>query len=132
MKQGATREEINKVNEKKLSAQYTLTTTHTFEGRPIEKYLGVVSSMVVLGTGIFSEFNAGIADILGTRSTAFQTKLESGRQEAMNELQKSAEDRGANAVVGVDIEYMTIGANMFVISANGTAVRIAESQSSVP
>ncbi len=126
VRKDATLEEIALVGQINLKHIYSLTTTPKFEGKEIEEYLGVVSAVVVLGTGFFSELSAGIADAFGTRSTAFQNKLDTGQRIAMEELWKKAETRGANAVAGVDIEFMTMESNMFMISVNGTAVRIGE------
>ncbi|MGD0339926.1 MAG: YbjQ family protein [Bacteroidota bacterium] len=101
-------------------------TTQYIEGANIDKYLGIVSGVVVLGAGIFSELDAGVADMLGIRSTMFQSKLEKARTAALNELSKSAVDKGANAVVGIDINYLGLGSNTLMVSANGTAVSFSK------
>jgi uncharacterized protein YbjQ (UPF0145 family) len=106
-------------------ANFLLTTTPTLQGLVITQYLGIVTGVVVLGTGFYSELAGSIADILGTRSGAFQAKLEQARSAALKDLVEAAFAKGANAVVGLDLDYMEIGSNMLMVSANGTAVLAA-------
>ena len=100
------------------------TTTNSFEGYKITQYLKIESGEVVLGTGIFSEFSASFSDLLGTANASFGSKLEQAKSVALEKLKENCILDGANAVVGVDLDIMTIGSNMIVACANGTAVRI--------
>lgn len=106
----------------KLAAEMTITTTPTIQGREISAYLGIVSSVVVLGTGFMSELRASISDIAGGRSSAFQLKLSEATRQALTEIRTQAAHEGANAVIGLDLDYMITDNNMFVVTANGTAV----------
>jgi uncharacterized protein YbjQ (UPF0145 family) len=101
-----------------------VTTTPTVEGHRIREYLGVVCGEAVLGANVFRDFFAGIRDIVGGRSAAYEKELRKARQIALDELTEAAHELGANAVVGVDIDYETLGqANgMFMVSVSGTAV----------
>jgi len=106
-----------------------ITTTHTLDGRPISEYLGLVSGDAILGANIFKDFFAGIRDIVGGRSAAYENELRKAKEIAIKEMIESAVALGGNAVVGVDLDYETIGSgqgsNMLMVSATGTAVRIA-------
>ncbi len=110
-------------------ASVIVTSTLSVEGRPILQYLDVLTAEVVLGTGFLSELDAGIADFFGTRAEGFQNKLQGLRQAALHELRNRAFQTGADAIVGVDFDYMTLGSNMLVIVANGTAVKLAPIES---
>ena len=101
-----------------------VTTTNTIEGRRITRYLGVVTGEAIMGANVFRDLFAGIRDIIGGRSAAYEKELRAARDLALGELQQAAEDLGANAVVGVDLDYETVGANgsMLMVSASGTAV----------
>jgi uncharacterized protein YbjQ (UPF0145 family) len=102
-----------------------LTTTSTIEGSQIQ-YLGVVSGEAILGANIFKDFFAGIRDIVGGRSAAYEGELRKAKDIAMSEMQQQAQQLGANAVIGIDIDYETIqignGGGMMMVSASGTAV----------
>ena len=102
-----------------------LTTTSTIEGSQIQ-YLGVVSGEAILGANIFKDFFAGIRDIVGGRSAAYEGELRKAKDIAMSEMQQQAVQMGANAVIGIDIDYETIqignGGGMMMVSASGTAV----------
>jgi uncharacterized protein YbjQ (UPF0145 family) len=106
-----------------------ITTTHTLDGRPISEYLGLVSGEAILGANIFKDFFAGIRDIVGGRSAAYEQELRKAKDIAIKEMTASAVALGGNAIVGVDLDYETIGggqgSNMLMVSASGTAVRIA-------
>jgi uncharacterized protein YbjQ (UPF0145 family) len=115
-------EEREKLAQRKASL--LLTTTHFIEGRAIAQYLDIVTAEVVIGTGLLSELGAGIADLLGTRAEGFQQKLQEFRSTALDELRNNAFHKGADAVIGVDIDYMTLANNALVIVASGTAVRL--------
>lgn len=101
-----------------------ITTTPTVEGRPIEAYLGVVSGEAILGANVIKDLFAGISDILGGRSGAYEGELRRARAIALDELAAAASELGANAVAGVDIDYETIGGSMLMVTAAGTAVRL--------
>lgn len=104
-----------------------VTTTPTIEGRQISQYLGVVSGDAVMGANLFKDVFAGIRDLVGGRSAVYEQELERAKQIALTEMQEKATELGANAVVGVDLDYETVGANgsMLMVSASGTAVVIA-------
>lgn len=100
------------------------TTTNTLEGRKIKKYIGIVSGETILGANIMRDFMAGITDIIGGRSSAYEKSLIEAKDTALKEMQDQAAELGANAVIGVDLDYETIGSNgsMLMVSASGTAV----------
>ncbi len=100
------------------------TTTHNVEGRQITEYLGIVTGEAIMGANVFRDFIAGITDLVGGRSGTYESKLADGRETALNEMQQLAQQRGANAVVGVDIDYEVIGDSMLMVSASGTAVKV--------
>lgn len=102
-----------------------ITTTPIIQGRTVSQYLGVVSSGVVMGTGFLSELGASVADFFGTRAGGFQDKLSRAREMALQELKEQAVRRGGDAVIGLDLDYMTIAANMLMVSANGTVVKLS-------
>lgn len=101
-----------------------VTTTPTLEGRQITKYLGLVTGEAILGANIFRDLFAGIRDIVGGRSAAYETELRKAKDLAVQEMVQQATALGANAVVGVDLDYETIGqgGSMLMVSASGTAV----------
>lgn len=103
-----------------------LSTTPSIEGKSIRTYHGVVTGEAILGANIFKDFFAGIRDIVGGRSAAYEKELKRAREIAFSELSAQARDLGANAVVGIDIDYETVGAqgSMLMVSASGTAVTI--------
>lgn len=102
------------------------TTTPNIEGRSIERYLGVASAEVIIGANFFKDILGGLRDILGGRSGTYEKVLEEARQNALNELVDKAQRMGANAVVGIDLDFETVGANgsMLMVIASGTAVVI--------
>ena len=106
-----------------------MTTTTTVEGRRVEEYLGIVQGEAILGANIFRDFFAGIRDIVGGRSGAYEGELRKARDIALREMQEQAAALGANAVIGIDLDYETIqmgsgSSNMLMVSASGTAVRL--------
>ncbi|MBX9445075.1 heavy metal-binding domain-containing protein [Dickeya chrysanthemi] len=103
-----------------------LSTTPTLEGHVIETYCGVVTGEAILGANIFRDFFAGIRDIVGGRSGAYEKELRNARQIAFREMQQQAQELGANAVVGIDIDYETVGkdGSMLMVSVSGTAVEV--------
>jgi uncharacterized protein YbjQ (UPF0145 family) len=90
----------------------------------VQRYLGIVSGEAILGANIFRDFFAGIRDIVGGRSAAYEKVLRDSKQTALDEMAAEARRLGANAVVGVDLDYVTIGGTMLMVSASGTAVTI--------
>lgn len=101
-----------------------LTTTNNIEGRKVIKYLGLVSGDAILGANIVKDFFAAIRDIVGGRSAAYEAELRKAKDIALGEMREQAKHLGANAIVGIDIDYETIGASasMLMVSASGTAV----------
>ena len=102
----------------------TITTTPSVEGRRITAYKGVVTGEAILGANIFRDFFAGIRDIVGGRSAAYEKELRRAREIAMEEMRSAAAELGANAVVGVDLDYETVGQSggMLMVTISGTAV----------
>ena len=103
-----------------------VSTTTIIEGRPVQQYLGVVAGEAILGANIFKDLFAGIRDIIGGRSGAYEKELARAREIAFEELKERAQALGANAVVGIDIDYEVVGQNgsMLMVSISGTAVVI--------
>ncbi|MEM8963587.1 MAG: heavy metal-binding domain-containing protein [Acidobacteriota bacterium] len=101
-------------------------TTPTLEGHPIRRYHGVVTGEAILGANIFRDFFAGIRDIVGGRSASYERELARARKIALDEMAQQAQQLGANAVVGIDLDYETIGdtGSMLMVSASGTAVSV--------
>lgn len=102
------------------------TTTNSVEGRPVQQYLGIVSSEAIIGANIFKDLFAGIRDIAGGRSGTYEKVIEEARTNAMNELIQKAQSIGANAIIGIALDFETIGTSgsMLMVMATGTAVRI--------
>ena len=101
-----------------------ITTTGTIEGRRITDYRGIVVGEAIMGANVVRDFFAGITDIVGGRSGAYEAKLQDAREVALSELEERARRAGANAVVGVDLDYEVVGDSMLMVSASGTAVVI--------
>lgn len=101
-----------------------MSTTNSLEGKKVTKYLGVVTGEAILGANIFKDIFAGIRDIVGGRSASYEKELQEARRLAFTELEDKARRVGANAIIGIDIDYETIGANgsMLMVSVSGTAV----------
>jgi len=101
-------------------------TTPTIEGKRVTQYFGVVSGEAILGANIFQDFFAGIRDIVGGRSAAYERELKKAKDIAIAEMIQQARALGGNAVLGVDLDDETIGANgsMLMVSASGTAVQV--------
>ncbi|HEY7522424.1 MAG TPA: heavy metal-binding domain-containing protein [Candidatus Limnocylindrales bacterium] len=105
----------------------TLTTTQTVEGRQVAAYLGVIAGEAILGANIFKDLFAGVRDIVGGRSGAYEKELRKAREIAMEELASAAAQLGADAVVGIDLDYETVGqgGSMLMVTVSGTAVKLA-------
>ncbi|PWD66842.1 heavy metal-binding domain-containing protein [Pectobacterium parmentieri] len=103
-----------------------LSTTPNLEGFTITEYYGVVTGEAILGANIFRDFFASIRDVVGGRSGAYEKELRKARQIAFKELQEQAEDLGANAIVGIDLDYETVGkdSSMLMVTVSGTAVKV--------
>ena len=101
-----------------------LSTTPTIEGKTIREYKGVVTGETIIGANLFKDFMAGIRDIVGGRSSAYERVLREAKDTSMKEMQERAEQLGANAIVGIDIDYETIGEanSMLMVAVSGTAV----------
>ncbi|MBL4756505.1 MAG: heavy metal-binding domain-containing protein [Rhizobiales bacterium] len=102
-----------------------VTTSDSIEGQPIGEYLGIVAGEAVLGANIFRDFFANIRDIVGGRSGSYQKVLRDGRNLALEDMIEEARQLGADAIVGVDLDYESVGQSggMLMVSVNGTAVR---------
>ena len=101
-----------------------VTTTPNVEGRVISDYKGIVVGEAIMGANVVRDIFASITDIVGGRSGAYETKLQDARETALNELQSRAAALGADAVVGVDLDYEVVGDTMLMVSASGTAVTL--------
>ncbi|MDQ5893268.1 MAG: hypothetical protein QG640_280 [Patescibacteria group bacterium] len=102
------------------------TTTSIIEGKKITQYLGVISADVIIGANIFSDLFAAVRDVVGGRSATYEKKLAEGKAMAMKELEEEAQKLGANAIVGIDFDFETVGAkgSMLMITVTGTAVKL--------
>lgn len=102
-----------------------LSTTNNLETHTIKEYIGIVSGETIIGANIFKDFFAGIRDIVGGRSGSYEKVLREAKETALKEMQEQAEKMGANAVIGIDLDYETVGANggMLMVTASGTAVK---------
>lgn len=103
-----------------------VTTTPSIEGRRIKSYRGIVVGEAILGANVFRDFFAGITDIVGGRSGSYERSLNEARETAIAEMEERAKAAGANAVVGVDLDYEVVGkeGGMLMVSASGTAVEL--------
>lgn len=101
-----------------------LTTTNNVEGRKAKEYIGIVTGEVILGANLFKDFLASLRDIVGGRSGAYERVLKEGKENALREITEKAQAMGANAIIGISLDYETLGANgsMLMVSASGTAV----------
>ena len=101
-----------------------VTTTDSVEGRQIAAYLGVVSGETVYGANVFRDFFASIRDVIGGRAGGYEKVLKDGKDVAIEDMVEEARALGADAIVGVDMDYENIGQSMLMVSANGTAVKL--------
>ena len=103
-----------------------ITTTNSIEGRSIREYRGIAFGEVITGIDMFRDLGASLTNIFGGRSAGYEDELQNAREEALRELERRAADLGANAVVGVDVDYEVLGSNngILMVSASGTAVVI--------
>lgn len=102
------------------------TTTNNIEGKPVQQYLGVISAESIIGANILKDLFASIRDIVGGRSETYEKVIKEARNNAMTELVQKAQSMGANAVIGIDLDFETVGGSgsMLMVIATGTAVRI--------
>lgn len=102
-----------------------LTTTPSIEGKHITTYYGIVSGETIIGANVFRDLLASIRDFFGGRSGAYEEVLREAKETAMREMQAEAERLGANAIVGIDLDYETVGqGSMLMVTCSGTAVRV--------
>lgn len=101
-----------------------VTTTHEIQTKPITDYLGIVIGETIVATNIFRDIGAVFRDVVGGRSGGYEKKMNEARETAIKEMTEKAAALGADAVVGVDIDYETVGNNMMMVSASGTAVKL--------
>lgn len=101
-----------------------ISTTPTIEGYPIKTYLGIVTGETIIGANAFKDIKASFTDFFGGRSGAYEKTIRQAKETALNEMQQMAQQMGANAIVGVDLDYETIGStnSMLMVACSGTAV----------
>ena len=100
-------------------------TTESIEGRKVAQYLGLVSGDAIVGANMFRDFFARVRDVVGGRAGGYEKALRGAKDAAMEDMIEEAGQLGANAILAVDLDYETIGDSMLMVSANGTAVRLA-------
>jgi uncharacterized protein YbjQ (UPF0145 family) len=103
-----------------------VTTTNNLEGHRVDEYLGIVSGETIIGANVFKDFVASITDIVGGRSSAYERVLREAKSTAMSEMEMQARSFGANAIIGIDLDYETIRNGMLMVTASGTAVKITK------
>lgn len=101
-----------------------LTTTPQIEGRTIAEYRGIVSGETIIGANLIRDFLASIRDVVGGRSQAYEKVLREAKETALNEMTEEAAGLGADAVVGIDLDYETLNGSMLMVTCSGTAVRL--------
>ena len=103
-----------------------LITTNNIEGKPVQDYLGLVGGDAIIGANLFKDIFAAITDVIGGRASAYEKVLNEAKENALNEMEEKASELGANAIIGIDLDYEVIGKNgsMLMVSASGTAVRV--------
>ena len=103
-----------------------MTTTATLDGRPVRQYLGVVNGEAIIGANLFKDMFASIRNVVGGRAGSYERTLADARRIAMGEMQEEAQKLGANAVIGVDVDYEVLGADngMLMVCVSGTAVQL--------
>lgn len=101
-----------------------VSTTTIIEGRPVQQYLGVVAGETILGANVFRDIGAQIRNITGGRAAGYEKELRKAREIAIEEMTAAATELGADAILGVDIDYETVGGSMLMVTASGTAVKI--------
>lgn len=102
-----------------------IVTTDSIEGKKIVEYLGIVSGDAIVGANVFRDLFARVRDVVGGRAGGYEAALRGAKEHAIEDMIEEADKLGANAVVAVDLDYEVVGDSMLMVSANGTAVRIA-------
>ena len=115
-----------------LSHKVVVTTTPGIDGYKVIEYLGIESVEFVIGTGLFSEITTDIQDLFGARSSAFEQKLSAAKKQAMDTLKRRAAEKGANAVVAIDIDYTEFSGNRIALIINGTLVSVVPDEQFTP
>lgn len=100
-----------------------ISTTPTIQGKEIREYLGIVTGEAIMGANIVKDIFASITDIVGGRSAAYEKELTTAREIALQEMEERAAELGANAIVGVDLDYETVREGMLMVTVSGTAVK---------
>jgi uncharacterized protein YbjQ (UPF0145 family) len=102
-----------------------ITTTSTVDGRPVRQYLGIINAQSIIGANIFKDIFAGLRDVFGGRSKTYEKVLEQAKEDALRELSQKAQAMGADGILGVDLDFETVGNNgsMLMVIATGTAVK---------
>lgn len=102
-----------------------VTTTSTVDGKQVQEYLGIVNAQSIIGANIFKDIFAGLRDVFGGRSKTYERVLEQAKEDALRELSEKAQALGANGIIGVDLDFETVGSggSMLMVIATGTAVR---------
>lgn len=103
-----------------------MTTTPTLQGKKVAEYCGVVSGEAIMGTNFVRDFFAQITDVVGGRSSTYEKGLQEGKRIAMMEMEHEARQMGANAIIGIDLDYETVRDGMLMVVATGTAVKVSE------
>jgi uncharacterized protein YbjQ (UPF0145 family) len=103
-----------------------ITTTNILDGYKVDQYLGIVTGETIIGANVFKDFFASITDIVGGRSSAYERVLREAKATAMSEMEMQARAFGANAVIGIDLDYETIRDGMLMVAASGTAVKVSQ------
>jgi len=116
------------LDERILHLEKFVTTGYNFEGYSITKYLSVISGQTVMGTGVWSEFSSSLQDFFGLEASVFSSKLDAAKENAFESLKLKAARLGANAIIGVDFDYITFSNNMIGVIANGTGVVIEKKE----
>ena len=103
-----------------------LSTTNNIDGKPIKDYLGIVTGETIIGANIFKDFFASIRDVVGGRSGSYEKVLREAKDTALKEMKENAKKLNANAIVGIDLDYETVGkgGGMLMVIASGTAVKL--------
>lgn len=101
-----------------------LTTTNIVEGKRVTRYFGIVSGETIIGANVFRDIFASIRDIVGGRSGSYEKVLREAKDTALREMQEQAQNMGANAIIGVDLDYETVNGSMLMVTASGTAVTV--------
>lgn len=101
-------------------------TTNSIEGKQIQQYFGVVTGEAIMGANVVRDFLASITDVIGGRSGAYEKKLKEARDIAFSEMGQDARQLGANAIIGIDVDYEVIREGMLMVAVSGTAVRLQD------